>query len=152
MVGIWQLLNKLEALEEKLEDLYRFFSVTFIEEPETSAVFQKLSREEKSHQNLIQFQQRMVMKNQKAFKDVPVDLSDIDAALEKIVHARNSNLDIHEAVAFAIEVETSAAENHYRTAMDLSNPEISQLLTKLNQADNNHVAFLKKFAARTKHE
>ncbi len=137
----------IERLELKMLDLYQHFRGLFSDDGEAVEVFIKLRDEEKAHYDLVQYQRRMVSQNMKLFKDIAIDIeevktltSDVDSIIKRIPPPSLS-----EAVRFAIDIESSATEVHYRTAMAQSNREVSDFLTHLGTADNGHFALLDGF-------
>lgn len=114
------------------------------------AIFEKLSDEEKTHYNLVQYQRRVVRQNQKLFKDVDIDVKEVRAvtsAAESIIN-RIPPPSLSEAIKIAIEIESTAAEAHYRSAIKQSNKDIGDFLKNLGTSDKEHFDSLKEFAKK----
>ena len=145
---ILEAFNDIEKLELKLMELYQYFKGLFSHDPAAAAIFDKLSNDEKSHYDLIQYQRRIVRQNQKLFKDVDIDIKEVRAVtsnVESIIKRIPPPL-LHEAIKIAIDIESNAAEAHYHTAMEQSNQEFSDFLKNLTTSDKEHLGLLREFA------
>jgi len=147
-MNILDAFNDIEKLEVKLCALYSYFHKVFSDDSAAAALFEKLSNEEKSHGNLVQYQRKIVRQNQKLFREVEVDIKEmreITSRAENILQRVPPPL-LKEAIQIAIDLESSSSEAHYRTAMEQANHEVSDFLKHLGMSDKEHFDTLKKFA------
>jgi rubrerythrin len=74
---------------------------------------------------------------------------DIQATIDLIEqHISEGVFEIMDALKFAIQLENSAAEIHYRTATVQSNHDIAKLVKALTKDDKAHSEKLRSFAMR----
>jgi rubrerythrin len=144
-------LTDIEKLETKLSELYEYFSRLLSDNPALASLFKTLSEEEKSHYDLIQYQKRLIRKNKELFKGITIDVAEIRQILIKADSLLNAALPLsaEEAIQAAIEFEKSAAEYHYRTAMQQANPEVAAFLNSLGGYDDGHAHSLTEFLRKT---
>ena len=149
-MDIQSLFRHLSEFEAGIAELYEWFSQLFADDREVEFTFCRLATEERGHVDLIEYQRRLVRKNPAAFAGVTVDFQEIVELAGKIraLRAAQHPPTLDEAVRFAFELEGSAAEYHYRTAMRESNPDTARLLDSLGKADRLHLAGLREFAER----
>jgi rubrerythrin len=147
-MNILDAFNHIEGLELRLAKLYLHFKGSFLDDAEAADMFEKLSYDEKSHYDLVQYQRRIVRREQEIFKDVDIDVREIRAIASMIDSAvkRNPPFSLGEAVKIALDIESTAGEAHYRTAMEQSNRELSDFLRHLGTSDNEHFSTLQEFA------
>lgn len=140
----------LAELERKLAELYGAWAEAFEGDREAAFVFFKMSSEELGHVAFIDYARRFVQKDPKLGGDVDIDLSLVQAALEKVRGLRETGVapSLQRAVELALELETLAAESHYRAALKQVNPEMERLLSFLGGEDQQHVGRLNEFAAK----
>lgn len=153
MTQIYNVLKALRELEELAAQLYEKFSEYFKEEKEVSFFFYKMHLDEISHKDLINYQLRLIQKSSKdSFKEVDIDISTIISLSERIreVLEADNILELEEAIKIAIEIESSAAEKHYRQAMKEANPDIARLLESLGTEDKVHLTRLQEFYTANK--
>ncbi|NWF98561.1 MAG: hypothetical protein HXY52_06480 [Nitrospirae bacterium] len=148
-----QILNTLDEilkLELKLMDLYAFFSKLFNEDKEAASVFFKLSLDEKGHAELVQYQKRIVSKNLNDFLEVSINIEEIREIISKAENIMKSTVPItlEESIKLALLFEKNAAEYHYKSAVEQSNPEFAKFLNNLASVDNEHFDSIKKLAER----
>lgn len=145
---ILNILNVLEALETGLMNVYKWFSEQFKEkDEELSRFFLKMSHEESSHKNLVNYQKNLVRKNPKMFENVEVNLNEIEMMIrltdniliEKPIITKKSALD------FALNMESYAAEGLYKKVIIESCPTLKDLMENLTKEDEAHVERLQKF-------
>lgn len=144
-------LNDIEKLELKLSELYLHFSRLFSDDTAVASLFKKLSEEEQSHYDLVQYQKRLIRKNKELFKDVTIDVAEIRQVIDKADSLQNADppLSVEEAVRSAIEIEKNAAEYHFRTAIQQANPDIAAFLKSLGGYDDGHARSLGEFLNKT---
>ena len=147
-MNILDAFKDIERLELKLLELYLHFKSVFSDDTAAANMFEKLSDEEKSHYDLIQYQRRIVQQNQKLFKDVHIDVNEVRAVTSDVesIIKRIPPPSLSEAIKIAIDVESSAAEAHYRISMEQSNQVFSDFLKHLGASDKEHFGLLREFA------
>jgi len=147
-MNILDAFNHIEGLELRLAKLYLHFKASFIDDAEAADMFEKLSYDEKSHYDLVQYQRRIVRREQEIFKDVDIDVKEIRAVTSRVESAVKGNPppSLSEAIKIAIDIESTAGEAHYRTAMEQSNRDLSDFLRHLGTSDKEHFSVLKEFA------
>jgi rubrerythrin len=147
-MNILDAFNDIERLELKLSELYLHFKRSFSDDIAAVNVFEKLSDEEKSHYDLVQYQRRVVHQNQKIFKAVDIDVKEVRAVTSNVenIIKRIPPPSLSEAIKIVIDVESSAAEVHYCAAMKQSNQEFSDFLKQLGTSDKEHFGLLRAFA------
>ena len=140
----------LAELERKLAELYASWAEAFEDDREAALVFFKMSNEEKEHTALVDYAKRFVQKDPKLGGDVDIDLSSVQAALDRVRALRETEVapSVERAVEIALELETLAAESHYRNALKQTNPEMERLLKCLGSEDQQHLGRLMEFAAK----
>lgn len=143
----------LAEFEGALADLYSTWAEVMEQRSDHDAafVFYKMSTEERGHASLVEYQRRL-MKDSPACSrdiDVDVDLAALQTALDqvKILQGRRS-LSSAEAISIALELERSAAETHFRSALRHADPELKRLLDCLGTEDRMHFQRLSELAAR----
>ena len=148
------ILARIAKLEEVSRALYAFYAEVFEEHEEGARVFSQMKREEESHKNEVLFQKRIVDKNPDRFGRYMVDLSDLEELIGAVdKHISEGIFDIGAAVDFAIALEKSAVEVHYRTWGAKLSPELSRLNRLLKNADDEHIKkllYLKEDIARSR--
>lgn len=143
----WIVLRHLEELEGKMADLYEWFMKLFHEDREAAAFFYTMSLEEASHRDLVRYQRRLVSKNPGLFKEVDLDTLEILKTSERVERViESSSLSLKEAVFTSMGFEKDVTENHYRSVMLKSNPEVANLLDSLCTGDRDHFSRLNDFA------
>ena len=147
-MDIQVLLRTLGDFEGKLAELYQSFSILLKNDPDAASVFRQLSKEERAHVALIEFQRRLARNSPSEFKDVSLDLKPVQEVLAKIAELQAAPCvpSLEEALHSALAFEASAAEYHYKTAMQQANPGAARLLEALSSGDRDHLAKLTEFA------
>ena len=139
----------LSELETALAELYGSWSETLQEDPEASFVFFKMSTEERGHAALVDYQRRFIERIPSAQREVDIDLTDIQVALDRVrILQRRSPSGRPEAIAIAMELENSAAESHFRSAVRQADPEVRRLLDCLGGEDRQHFSRLAELALK----
>jgi rubrerythrin len=140
-------LKNAAELEESVAGLYDWYAQIFDDIPEANAFFLTMKREELDHLNKVEFQRRIVDQNPRVFKDLPLETGEIQATIKMIEqHISEGVFEIMDALKFAIDLENSAAEIHYKTAMVQSNRDVAKLVTALTKDDKAHSEKLRNFA------
>ncbi len=137
-------------LETELSRLYESWADRFSSDTEASQLFAKLSREEKTHASLIEYQQRIFKKNRQFETHVQIEVAAIDAVIAEIRRVRKEAppATVAHAVVIALGMEASAAESHFKNALRKANEEVERLLNSLGKEDGAHVRALEEFAAK----
>ena len=136
-------------LERAIADLYARWSDVYEADREAAFLWAKMANEEKGHASLVDYERRVVQKNPKMSGEVDISLAEVESATEvarSCLHRQP--LSLEDAVRFAFDLETSAAESHYRNAIKLSHPELQRLLDSLGTEDRQHLDRLKSFAEK----
>ncbi|TAN42891.1 MAG: hypothetical protein EPN25_02120 [Nitrospirae bacterium] len=147
---ILKMLTQLEKLETNMAGLYEWFSHVFREDEAAAAFFYGVSVEEEVHANIVRYQRRLVSQNIKNFSEVDFDLTPIEKTLSDIAAIRKTEIlpSLEEALRYAIELEHSIAEEHYRTILKKANPEIEGLLKSLGAFDLRHLHSFQEFVEK----
>ncbi len=147
---ILKMLGPLEELETGMADLYNWFSHVFRDDDEAAAFFYRVSVEEVVHANIIRYQRRLVSRNPKSFSEITLDISHIEKAIADIAAIKDTEPHpvLEDALRKAIGLEHCLAEEHFRTAIIETNPEVSGLLRSLGAFDRRHINGFHEFAAR----
>jgi hypothetical protein len=145
-----KMLAPLEELETKMAGLYEWFSLIFKEDSEASSFFYRVSVEEVVHANIIKYQRRLVSQNPKSFSDIDIDIDPIRKLLSDIDAIRKAPEPpgLEDALRHAIDLEHCTVEEHSRTLIGKSNPEVEQLLRSLGAFDCRHITCFHEFAAK----
>jgi rubrerythrin len=149
-VDIQQILRPLQRLEEKLGELYDWIAGTLAEDGEIAAMFHRLSLDERSHAAQVEYQRRLARQNPNHFAQVDLDLAEVFATLDVVHQVRQAGqeLTVAKAVRLALELESGAADYHYRTSLSQLNPDVARLMGSLGRADRLHVERLLDLAQR----
>jgi rubrerythrin len=144
-----RLFNLLERLEGKMAELYRLYSELFATDAEASSLFFRLSMEEKSHVNIVKYERRLTKQNPRYFEKTHMDEEALSAEGDRVERLCNSrtNPSLEDAVWIALELESGAAERHYRLSILQSRPEAAKLLKGMAKEDDQHNEALRAFAA-----
>jgi rubrerythrin len=136
-------------LERAIADLYGHWSDVYEADREAAFVWVKMANEEKGHASLVDYERRVVQKNPKMSGEVDISLAEVASATEAVRNClQGQPLSLEDAVRFAYDLETAAAESHYRNAVKLSHPELQRLLDCLGSEDRQHIERLKAFAEK----
>lgn len=134
-------LRRLDGLERALAELYEWYSEVLWADAEAVYVFLRMSREEKGHARLVDYQRRILQKDASLSIDVEVDLAGLEALVEKTKALRAGPVlpTVEEALRETIGLELTAAEVHYRHALGRVRPEVARLLSALGEEDRLHL-------------
>jgi len=147
---IMKLLGPLEKLEAQLSALYKRFSEIFRNDAEVSIFFDQMSTDEAAHADLVRFERRLVAADPARFKEVDANISEIEKISSHIALIMKSaeGLTVEKALQASIQLESSVVEQHYITAITLSNSEVARLLNSLSSFDCRHFSAFEDFARR----
>lgn len=147
-MDIFKFLKTVENVELKMGEVYGRFSRDLAGDQEVSELFRKLTNDEESHRQIVQFEEKLVMQNRSSFLDLDIDVSGLPEEMAKIDEVMNSpqSFSAEQAIRFALDCEESVAELHFRKAIAISNPKISGLMKNLGDKDKEHLGYLQKFA------
>ena len=140
-------LKALEGVERELSALYTKLSEQFAADADLSALFFRLAKDERSHQILVQYQQRMARANPETFGPVEIDLALVGELTNQIASFCRETPDATAAAALraAIGFETHAAERLHRTVVSAASSGFSALVERLGKEDSKHCATLDGF-------
>ncbi|MCP4603174.1 MAG: hypothetical protein GY847_22115 [Proteobacteria bacterium] len=149
MMKIITVLNYLRKLEQAAADLYGWYAEIFDDIPEARDFFYDMKKQEIQHRDMIDFERRLIVGNSLEFRDVSIDKAHIRATIDVIEeHISEGIFEIREALDFAVMLEETAAETHYKTSIVQSNPSLAKLIKTLTDSDKGHIDRLKAFAKR----
>ena len=145
---ILTVLGAIFKIEMAAGELYRWLSEVLADDKEAASLFFRMSMQEQSHANLINYARRLINLNPGDFGDVSIDLNTVNALLDELVSFRRSNLTptVEQALRFAISIEENAAERVHRSMVIDSNPMLHNIINSLAKADDEHTRGLKTFA------
>jgi len=143
-------LKPIEEMEAAMAELYNLYSDRMKEDPEAAAFFAKLSQDEKSHQQVIQYQVRLIRRNPKMFSLITIDMDGLEQILKEIKILINSPApdSLEQMVRIALKFENSTAEHYYQTAMTQSNAEVGEFLQEMSLDSANHLKSVQEFAEK----
>jgi rubrerythrin len=142
-------LRPLECIEEDLAEIYEELSTRFQDDEEASRVFARLSFEERTHVQEIQFLRRVARQNPLEYAGIELELPTLLAEVEAIQRFRHqvSEASLVDALVFALKSELGAAETHARAARGQAHPVLASKLSGLSEADRRHLGLIGTFAA-----
>lgn len=140
-------LERLQALETLLEETYGWLAGVFADDGEAADLFERMSREERSHAKLVGHEIHLLSSDEDAEVIDIVD-EDIDEVFLQIRLLRDAEGKprLDEAVATALLVESSAYERSGGAVVQSTRPAINALIQKLAAANREHEARLRAFA------
>lgn len=145
---ILKVLYPLRKLESRISELYEWFSRIFADDTEAASLFYRISIDETAHADLVRYQERLASRNNELFGEIPVDIAVVDSTLEMVTSVLSGPPpSLEQAVRIALDIESSAAESHYRATIAHAAPDISRLLSSLRGFDNRHREIFEEFAA-----
>jgi len=141
-------LKPIEEVEAELSLLYEWFSRQNHLDAEAGAFFARLSHDEKSHQQIVQYQRRIVARNTRIFEGVELDVDEITRTVQNVksLMASPPPADLDAMIRITLEFENGTAEKYYRTAMTQANPEVGEFLQRLGLSSANHYKTVLEFA------
>jgi rubrerythrin len=147
---ILKLLDPLEKLETQLSELYKRYSEIFQNDAEASILFSQMSVDETAHADLVRFERRMVRGDPTHFKEVDADSGKMEEILSRVglLLKSTAGLTVEKAIETAIDLENNVAEQHYITAIALSNSEVARLFNSLTSFDCRHFLAVEDFARK----
>ena len=139
MADVIAVLKKIETLEGRISELYKWLGSLFSGDQEISSFFNRLSAEEQQHRNIALYQLRVVRKSPLMFDQIEVAPSFIDEAMANLKHLRdNPTPTIKEALELSLELENCLCEEYYSSVMKQSNPEFAAVIDSLASACKDH--------------
>ncbi len=146
---ITTVLEYLRKLEQAAADLYGWYAEIFDDIPEARDFFTEMKEAEIQHRDIVDFERRLVIGNSYSFKDVPIDETDLLGMIHIVEkHMKEGVFQLKDALDFAVMLEESAAEAHYKTSVVQSNPSLAELIKSLTNDDKEHLERLRTFAKR----
>lgn len=149
-MSLQRLLSDLIEVENRLSRLYAWFAEAYADDAEASALFYRMSRDEKAHAALIEYEKRLVNKERDAVLNIPLTTSQTQEALrriEEVLSARQAP-PLGEALSLALELEESDVENHLAGVFSQTAPGLLKLLKNLGKEDRRHFQDLEALAKR----
>ncbi len=148
-MDILVVLRKLGELENEAAKAYEWAASLLQDNAPAREFFLKLAAVEKSHFDLVKYQERVVRKAPKDFAPVDVDIAAIDRAIAMIAAFRATTPDLRAAIRFALDLETEIAAGYTASVMAQSNKEFAQVVRGLtaNASQSDHYQELIRFAA-----
>lgn len=145
-----RLLQTLIEVENRLSSLYGWFAETYGEDAEASALFYRMSKDEKAHAALIEYERRLIAKEKGAALAIPLSQGEAEALLDRIEKALACRQapPLKEALSLALELEESDAENHLTGISSQTAPGLLKLLKNLGREDRRHFLNLQDLARR----
>lgn len=146
----WRFLHHLEEFEQVMADLYRTLARLHGGDAEAEDLFDTLAKGEVSHRDIIRYERRLVHNNPDEFVRSDFDPGSIGEAAAKAQAATReaASLSLEQALRVSFEIESSAAEHHYQTAMAQSNPAVAAMVRQLDAYDKEHIEVLRAFAKK----
>ena len=140
-------LERLQSLETLLAETYDWLAGVFADDGEAAALFERMSREERSHAKLVGHEIRLLSSDEAArvVDIVDEELDELFGQLRDLREAEGTPR-LDEAVATALLVESSAYERSGGEVVRSTRPAINELIRKLARANEEHEARLQAFA------
>jgi rubrerythrin len=145
---ILTVLTLLEQMELSVGRLYRHFAEALAHDREASAFFFRLYIDERQHASIVRYQRKVAWQNPQLISAAPVDIQEVQAVIartEELVQ-REGSPTLEEALTVAAELETGAAELHYRIAVRTNLATFNKTVSSLGIADKGHVERLAEFS------
>jgi hypothetical protein len=149
-MDIQVLLKMLESFESAVAKHYRRLAEGYASDRDASFLFYKMYLEEKAHASLVRYERRLIRNAPDLFGPATADLTELEnvTAYVNALMDRANLQPLDEAVRSAAEIENSASEYHYRTAIVEAYPAVARLLRGLGTADREHVGALWEFGVQ----
>jgi rubrerythrin len=149
-IGIRNLFRALDHIEVRMAEFYAWLS-SVMGDPEAVWFFAKMSRQEESHRDLVRLEARLVENNATELDTVAVDVADLHDAMTDLdrFEAEHPRPTLKQALDFALQMESRAAEQHYRTAMAQIDTKTSSVVQSLARADEAHTEEIRRFRNRS---
>jgi hypothetical protein len=140
-------LSEIGRLEAEVGEFYAWLSDVFADDVEAAGFFYRLSMQERSHVNLVNFAKKLIHRSPQDFAAVDLDPASIDDLRAMIGSFRKHNPKppLAEVLEMAVKIEGHHAERILRSAVIQSNPRIADLVNSLAVADSEHVDLIKGF-------
>jgi hypothetical protein len=116
----WLILRQMTRLERNVGALYARFAALF---PQDSAFWAQLALEEERHAVLIETMKEYFMKSRDIMNRLTASGEDtilsVNAKVEKLLENTGAHVgDRHEALVIALQIEQSAGETHFQSAIE----------------------------------
>ena len=147
---IHTVLSAIENIESSVAKLYEWFSEVFNSDREASGFFFRLAMQERSHANMVAFSKGLVRRSPSDFSSVDFDMALVDDLLQTVTDFRTQHPrpSVAQALDFAMAIESHAAEGIHRSMIIQSNPDVSNMINSLANADREHFRLLKEYAEK----
>jgi rubrerythrin len=149
-MSLQRLLKTLIDAENRLGELYAWYAEVYADDAEAASLFYRMSRDEKAHAALIEYEKRLVNKEKDAVLEI--SLTEQEAAeflrrVETVLSSRQAP-PLKEALSIALALEESGAENHLAGVSSRVAPGLVKLLQNLGKEDRRHYSDLAALARR----
>ncbi len=147
-MDIYKVLDLLERVESEVSSLYKKLHDDHQLNKEAADFFLELHFEEESHVQLVQMERRIIQAAPKVFKEIQINLSEINSLLETVANLRNMKLDLPALIGRIYAVECSQSEKYLINALQDANDELREFLVQMSSTFNAHAEKVAAFAAK----
>lgn len=130
-------------IEEKCAHIYRHFSKLYLEQPDITALWNRVASEEDRHADLFRL----------AIRNINTGLHDLNFSCKKLnqiltnlesIHSivRTNQLTLPEAFEIALHMEKSLAEFHIDSIVKFVDEDLSKLFIRMEKYDQGHLELL----------
>jgi hypothetical protein len=149
MQALLKTFKDLEMVETRLSEIYDRLSEHFRQDREAFNLFTHLKLDEISHQNILQYESRVLSANPDMAGEFSVDTGMMDRILEDLRRFRDRipSPTLDEALRESLTFEKCAAELYYREAFEHPHPQFARFISALHAGCLEHYEKLWRFAA-----
>jgi rubrerythrin len=145
---ILTVLTLLEQMELSVGKLYKHYAQSLAHDREASAFFFRLYLDERQHASIVRYQRKVAWQNPQLFSAAPVDIQGVQSVIERteeLAQSEGSPI-LEEALSVASELESGAAELHYRMAVRTTEATFNATVSSLGIADKGHAERVAEFS------
>jgi rubrerythrin len=132
-------------IEETCADLYRYFSKTYADSPQISALWEKTAKEEDSHAEHFRLAYRL---QGRGIRSLKTDMNQANKTLTMVQGIYESVLKspqtLKDALWFAIQLELLISEYHMNTLAAFDDKNLERLFSSMMNNDKDHISMLEK--------
>ena len=147
-MDLYRLLNLLERVEGDVSALYKKLHDDYILNKEVADFFLEMYYEEETHIQFVRMERRIIQSAPKVFKEVNINLSEINSLLENVANLKAAKLDLPAVIGRIYSIEYSLAEKYLINALKDTNDDLREFLIQLSSTFNTHTEKVAMFAAR----
>jgi len=147
-MDIYKVLDLIERVESELSSLYKKLHDDQRLNKEAADFFLGLHFEEESHIQLIHMERRIIQAAPKVFKEIQINLSEINSLLETVANLRNTKLELPVLIGRIYAIECSQAEKYLINALQDANDELRDFLTQMSATFDAHAEKVAAFAVK----